>query len=784
MASHLLVIVFFLSSLYTPQLSACPVGNVEPVTNRILSSIFSDAKPKKTAAAPSDEIPPDNIFVPIQADDILPQIPISNHHPVPKTGIEDDDFRTLHTNSFYAGAFLGEQNQPIWTHPYSIWWGKGSQDPGVLQTWGLNIGHVEEVDLQYGPEEPPKVFTNPRKQSIILSATELDSQTTLTTDTHLPFSVNINLNVQPASKEPKITFPVVQGMSFVTAGYRNAMPTVQTGGRGFVEVNKPVMLGRTAKYRVKDFDGRDWLIYVNPVPGSAYDAGTFIKIDASTLLGPPAFQGTIQVARNPMGPKGEAIYDKAVGAFVCEAKLTAVVNEAKATYSFSYTKIGASPLLIFALPHHIQSLDPDLRWQVTDLQLRTSTKGMATAVWAEKLTFIETNLPITMSFGPWNPTMSANAKIRYPPDVLAFVSSIAERDLRRAMTEPIPPDSHYYAGKALAKFATIIWVIKDVLGSNAVASAGLAQLKQGMAKYVENQQRYPLYYDNSWKGVVSNAGFNDTGADFGNTYYNDHHFHFGYFVYTAAVIGYLEPEWLTQGNNKAWTNMLVKDFAESDYNGRDYPFQRSFDWWHGHSWAKGLFESADGKDQESTSEDGFASYAVKMWGKIIGDVNMEKRGNLMLAVQARSFNTYFYFSSTSTVQPPRFLPNKVTGILFENKIDHTTYFGNSPALIHGIHMVPLNPSSSFLRPRSFVKEEWDAVFSDGRALKDGPDGVEGGWRGILHANLALLDPKESFKFFRDGVGGHWDDGWIDGGASRTWYLVWAAGLGELAKSSR
>ncbi|KAJ4318985.1 endo-1,3-beta glucanase [Neodidymelliopsis sp. IMI 364377] len=202
-----------------------------------------------------------------------------------------------------------------------------------------------------------------------------------------------------------------------------------------------------------------------------------------------------------------------------------------------------------------------------------------------------------------------------------------------------------------------------------------------MAKYIANQQRYPLYYDDSWKGAVSNAGFNDPGADFGNTYYNDHHFHVGYFVYTAAVIAYLEPKWLTQGDNKAWVNMLVKDFAESDYHGRDYPFSRSFD-----CWAKGLFESADGKDQESTSEDGFASYAIKMWGKVIGDLNMEKRGNLMLAIQARTFNNYFYLSSTNTVQPPRFALNKMTGILFENKVDYATYFGNLPALIHGIHM--------------------------------------------------------------------------------------------------
>lgn len=120
-------------------------------------SLLSSFGYSTTTAAIDDDTPPDNIFVPIQADDILPQIPISNHHPVPRKGIEDADSRTLHTNSFYANAFLGEQNQPIWTHPYFMWWGKGSQESGVLQTWGWNVGHGEVADLQYGPGDPPKV---------------------------------------------------------------------------------------------------------------------------------------------------------------------------------------------------------------------------------------------------------------------------------------------------------------------------------------------------------------------------------------------------------------------------------------------------------------------------------------------------------------------------------------------------------------------------------------------------------------------------------------------------
>jgi endo-1,3(4)-beta-glucanase len=91
-------------------------------------------------------------------------------------------------------------------------------------------------------------------------------------------------------------------------------------------------------------------------------------------------------------------------------------------------------------------------------------------------------------------------------------------------------------------------------------------------------------------------------------------------------------------------------------------------------------------------------------------------------------------------------------------------------------MLPISPATSYLRPRPFVQAEWDRFFSNGRALA-----VEGGWRGILHANLALIDPRASYTFFRDGVNGFWDERWIDGGASRTWYLVWAAGLGEVAR---
>lgn len=87
-------------------------------------------------------------------------------------------------------------------------------------------------------------------------------------------------------------------------------------------------------------------------------------------------------------------------------------------------------------------------------------------------------------------------------------------------------------------------------------------------------------------------------------------------------------------------------------------------------------------------------------------------------------------------------------------------------------MLPLLPFSTYTRGKSFVQEEWNTFFSNGRV-----DQTEGGWRGILYANLAILDPKISYNWLNNPG---FNPNYIDGGASRTWYLAFAAGLGGAA----
>lgn len=88
-------------------------------------------------------------------------------------------------------------------------------------------------------------------------------------------------------------------------------------------------------------------------------------------------------------------------------------------------------------------------------------------------------------------------------------------------------------------------------------------------------------------------------------------------------------------------------------------------------------------------------------------------------------------------------------------------------------MLPLNPSTPYTRPPKFVAEEWTTYFGPSSPYPASTTAIQGGWKGILYANLALIDAKASWEFFAQAEG--FDGSWIDGGGSRTWYLAFAAG---------
>ena len=225
-------------------------------------------------------------------------------------------------------------------------------------------------------------------------------------------------------------------------------------------------------------------------------------------------------------------------------------------------------------------------------------------------------------------------------------------------------------------------------------------------------------------------------------------------------------------------NTLLRDAGNSSNSDPHFPFSRCFDWYNGHSWAKGLFESWDGKDEESSSEDVHFAYSVALWGAVnslAGNQNEAEqaaydattnRGLLMLAILRRSCRAYMHFKADTPHHPPAFALNRLSGILFEGKVDHTTYFGANIEFTHGIHMLPATPASAYVRDPTWCKEEWETWFNEGRAEK-----VEGGWRGVLMASRIAWDVvSASGWFFNSGL----DKKYLDGGMSLAYYRALAA----------
>lgn len=743
---------------FATQVIPSPSSTISVAGNKTIAQV----KPLIAAATVS------NIFgSPISTEAPPSVIGSRPDHPVAKLGITNQG--PTETNKFYANFFLGGQSNAVWTHPYSLLWSQGG---GNAFSYGLSVTHDDATQRAYGPNAtaiPVEFYINPIGiQSLIFSAVELGPGMSLTTDTLTSFSANANL-VPSGATTPAITFPMVQGMGFVTAIYQGATPFIDTSV--FFSTITPLAspAAGVTKYKLLLDDGNTWLLYATATNGSGL---ALTSLNTTRLEASGPFTGTIQVAKNPGDVAAqEALYDSCAGAYATTATLSASVDGASGTYTLSWTKAGnGAELMVMALPHHVQSMDSTTSAGQTPIQLQTTTKGLATGIIGDSWTMVEPSMPVDISFTPLDAGTDSTNTI--PAAAMTAIGNAGISDLSQDMNAQSNLNSMYYSGKALAKFAAAIYAVHDLAGDVSTAQAGLGKLEEAYELFANNTQIYPLVYESQWGGVVSTASYitGNSGDDFGNTYYNDHHFSSSYFIYAASIIAYLDPGWLP--GHQDWVNTLVRDASNPSTDDPYFPLSRCFDWYHGHSWAKGLFDSGDGKDQESTSEDALFSYGIKMWGHVMGDTAMEARGNLMLAVQKRSFQNYFLLESTNVNQPANFIGNKNTGILFENKVDHTTYFGTNDEYIQGIHMIPINPSSGYIRNQNFVTEEWNTYFCEG--CVDPVNNVTGGWRGILYSNLALISPTSTWNWL---TGSDFDAQYLDDGASLTWYLALAAGMG-------
>eukprot|EP01121_Diplochlamys_sp_Union-15-3_P015230 TRINITY_DN498_c0_g1_i2.p1 TRINITY_DN498_c0_g1~~TRINITY_DN498_c0_g1_i2.p1 ORF type:complete len:333 (+),score=59.19 TRINITY_DN498_c0_g1_i2:874-1872(+) len=261
-------------------------------------------------------------------------------------------------------------------------------------------------------------------------------------------------------------------------------------------------------------------------------------------------------------------------------------------------------------------------------------------------------------------------------------------------------------------------------------------MKNALLPWLQGTNPNSLKYDTVWGGVCSTEGLKDITADFGQGYYNDHHFHYGYHLYAYAVIAREDPGWVFSHFNAILD--LVRDIANPSPEDTYFTPFRHMDWFHGHSWGSGLFVFTDSNNQESTSEAVNAWYSVYLLGVALGDNNLKHVGQVLLATEIRSTHKYYHIPSTSTVYDPIFAQNKIVGILWETKVDYATWFGLNVEYIHCIQMLPFTPITEVLLPASYVKEEYPILAP---ALNGN---IQEGWKGFVHMDHAIINKDQAW----------------------------------------
>lgn len=528
-----------------------------------------------------------------------------------------------------------------------------------------------------------------------------------------------------------MTAPLVRGMPYATVVYDALAPRIESA-HAITSVNDGAPSPVTAdRFTVALNNGQTWVVY-------ASEEITF-NWSASGMSTSAPFTGYLRAAVLDGAPGTSDALDAHRAAYPTGGDVAASVAGDEATVEFKWKKEGTGPLMMAALPHHNDVLVAPSKVDVSFPTLRGAMTGIAGDSW----TMAEPLSPIAWS-----------APAGIDPEKAADIMAALAVDAAEIPTAKDP----YAFGKQIAKLGRLA-LIADELGDAATATSIREQMKAFLDPWLDGTNEDPLLYESTWGGIVSKDGLANSGADFGQGYYNDHHFHYGYHIYAAAALAKGDPAWLAA--KKAAVVDLIRDIANPSSSDPFFTPFRNKDWFEGHSWAAGLFPFGDGRNQESTSEAVNAWYGVYLFGLAAGDENITNVGRVLLGTEIRASQRYWQIKDGDGIYDDPFAQNKVVGVLWGTKVDYATFFGGNPEFIHGIQMIPFTPISEALLPKAWVTEQYPVV----EPALAGP--IEEGWKGLLFMEHAIIDPAAAWAEAATLTG-------YDDGNTKTNTLYWIA----------
>ncbi|KAL7605341.1 hypothetical protein Lser_V15G20443 [Lactuca serriola] len=612
----------------------------------------------------------------------------------------------LPTNSFFQNFVLKNGDQPEYIHPYLIKSSPSSLSmcyPPLFSTTAFTY-QIFNADLTISAVDNP----DPNQTHVISSFNDLS----VTLD--LPQSLRFYL----VRGSPFLTCQVLQKTELSISTIHAILDFTPNSSR--------------TKYKINLNNGQTWLLYSSSPINLTHEIS---KISSSL------FSGVIRIAilPNSSNPNLETVLDRFSSCYP-------VSGDAAFTTPFcveyKWEKKGWGDLLMLANPLHLRLLDvssvkvlDDVKYNSIDGEL----VGVIGDSWVLKTD------PVSVT---WH-SIKGIKEENYPEIIDALVKDVDGLD-----SSSISTTSSYFYGKLVARAARLALIAEEVTYIEVLPRIQ-KYLKDTIEPWLDGTfNGNGFLYDKSWGGIITKQGSQDSSADFGFGIYNDHHYHIGYFLYGIAVLAKIDPIWGRKYRPQAYT--LMADFMTLGRGGNSkYTRLRCFDLWKLHSWAGGLTEFADGRNQESTSEAVNAYYSAALMGLAYGDTHLVSIGSLLTAMEIHASQTWWHVKEDDSYYSEEFTrDNRVVGVLWANKRDSGLWFAPPEwrECRVGIQVLPLLPVTEVLfSDVGFVRRlvEWGLP-----AL--GREGVGEGWKGFVYALQGVYEKEIAIEKIRSLNG--FDDG--------------------------
>ena len=468
--------------------------------------------------------------------------------------------------------------------------------------------------------------------------------------------------------------------------------------------------------------------------------------------------------------------------------------------------------LVYALPHHIDSLTTTAGSSniVMRLGCLRTIHGVSCPVRGARWTMLEQLRPVSFD---------ASQAVR--EDMMDALTEAVSTDIDFDVPEEYKRGAGdtYFSGKMLAKLARIILVADNIGFDSDKVAAASARLRERIDVWFNGTAETPFVYDLSWGGLVTCGcdfedethscrntypdcpALTDAGLDFGHGFYNDHHFHHGYFIYAAAVAAKFNAEW----GKRTFEHilLLIRDISNPTVADTYFHSWRHKDWFLGSSWASGIatiegHPYPNGRNQESSSEAIAAYEAIALYGSTMAEIyggtpwgvsdtaadperadaarRIRDLGRLLLTTEIRSAQRYWHVTKGlhkapyDRIYPAEYKPH-VVGMLWSTMAQFQTWFGSASYLVYGIQLLPYTPISE-VRDEPLWLEQLLPDFKE--SCESDPACEQQGWSITLYLAQAaagmLSDAKKGIDALPDAAfsaaGGN--------GQSRTNSLYWIA----------